>query len=144
MTKVIIPFIIIDWAFLTKLRVLGPSVLVILSEVTHFFGSFVDLSLKIGEPKHVFPLPLHLLVNSLQVPDLLVQLLLLRCWASSLSLLAPSFCRESVSWFVSSGCMATPGAVVFFGGMVKVDAYQRWSFELTGGGRQCWLHVLKC
>ena len=67
------------------------SVLVILSKVTHFFGSFVDLSLKIGEPKHLFPLPLHLLVNSLQVPDLLVQLLLLRCWTSSLSLLSPSF-----------------------------------------------------
>jgi hypothetical protein len=91
MMKVIVPFIIIDWAFLMKLPVLGPSVLVILSEVTNFFGSFVDLFLKIGEPKHLFPLPLHLLVNSLQVPNLLVQLLLLRCWASSLSLLASSF-----------------------------------------------------
>jgi hypothetical protein len=69
--KVIVPFIIIGWAFLTKLPVLGPSVFVILSKVTHFFGSFVDLSLKVSEPKHLFPLPLHLLVNSLQVPDLL-------------------------------------------------------------------------
>jgi hypothetical protein len=65
MMKVIVPFIIIDWAFLTKLHVLGPSVLVILCEVMHFFGSFVDLSLKVGEPKHLFPLHLHLLVNSL-------------------------------------------------------------------------------
>jgi hypothetical protein len=89
--KVIVPFIIIDWDFLTKLPVLRPSVLAILSEVTHFFGSFVDFSLKIDEPKHLFPLPLYLLVNSFQVPDVLVQLLLLRCWASSLSLLAPSF-----------------------------------------------------
>jgi hypothetical protein len=91
MMKVIVPFIIIDWAFLMKLPVLEPSVLIILGEVTHFFSSFVDPSLKISEPKHLFPLPLHLLVNSLQVSDLLVQLLLLRCWASSLSILAPSF-----------------------------------------------------
>jgi hypothetical protein len=48
MTKVTVPVIIIDWAFLTKFPVLGPSVLVILSEVTHFFGSFIDLPLKVG------------------------------------------------------------------------------------------------
>jgi hypothetical protein len=27
-----------------------------------------------------------------------------------------------VSWFVSSGCSAAPGVVIFFGGMTKVDA----------------------
>jgi hypothetical protein len=27
-----------------------------------------------------------------------------------------------VSWFVSSGCKTAPGAVIFFGGMTKVDA----------------------
>ena len=27
-----------------------------------------------------------------------------------------------MSWFVSSGCSAAPGAVIFFGGMTKVDA----------------------
>jgi hypothetical protein len=27
-----------------------------------------------------------------------------------------------VSWFLSSGCSAAPGAVIFFGGMTKVDA----------------------
>ena len=91
MAKFVVPFIVIDWAFLTKLPVLGPLVLVILSEVTHFFSSFVNLSLKIGEPKLLFLLRLHLLVDSLQVSDLLVQLLLLRCWASILSILAPSF-----------------------------------------------------
>jgi hypothetical protein len=48
MVKVGVPFIIIDWAFLTKLPVLGPTVLVILSEVTHFLGGFVDLLLKVG------------------------------------------------------------------------------------------------
>jgi hypothetical protein len=30
--------------------------------------------------------------------------------------------RERVSWFVFSGCNAAPGAVIFFGGMTKVDA----------------------
>jgi hypothetical protein len=72
MMKVTIPFIIIECVFFVKLPVLGPSVLVILSEVTHFFSSFVDLLLKVGEPKHLFPLPLHLLVDSLQIPDLLI------------------------------------------------------------------------
>jgi hypothetical protein len=72
MMKVIVPFIIIDWAFLTKLPVLGPLVLAILSEVTHFFSSFIDISLKIGKLKHLFLLPLHLLMDSLQVSDLLI------------------------------------------------------------------------
>jgi hypothetical protein len=63
MMKVIVPFIIIEWIFLAKLPVLGPSVLVILSEVTHFFGSFIDLPLEVGEPKHLFPLLLHLLID---------------------------------------------------------------------------------
>jgi hypothetical protein len=27
-----------------------------------------------------------------------------------------------VSWFVSSGCSAAPGAVIFFSSMTKVDA----------------------
>ena len=27
-----------------------------------------------------------------------------------------------MSWFVSSGCSTTPGAVIFFGDMMKVDA----------------------
>jgi hypothetical protein len=57
---------------LTKLPVLGPSVLVILNKVTHFFSSFVDLSLKVGESKHLFPFSLYLLVDSLQIPNLLI------------------------------------------------------------------------
>jgi hypothetical protein len=91
MMKVAVPFIIIVWIFLAKLPVLGPSVLVILSEVTHFFGGFIDLPLEVGEPKHLFSLLLHLLMDSFQIPDLLIQFLLLRCWAGSLPLLAPSF-----------------------------------------------------
>jgi hypothetical protein len=103
--KVTAPFIIIEWTFLVKLPVLGPSVLVILSEVTHLFGGFIDLLLKVGEPRHLFPLPLHLLMDSLQIPDLLIQLLLLRCWASSLPLLASSFTQRlliSVQWLHGS------------------------------------------
>jgi hypothetical protein len=52
--------------------------------------------------------------------------------------------KESVSWFVPSGCKAAPGTIVFFGGMTKVDACRRWSYRFTGGGRQCWPLVLKC
>jgi hypothetical protein len=70
---------------------LGPSVLVILGEVTHFFGGLVNLSLEIGEPKHFLSLLLDLLMDSFEIPDFLVQFLLLRCWAGSLPLLAPSF-----------------------------------------------------
>jgi hypothetical protein len=103
--------------------VLGPSVLIILSKMTHFLSSFIDLPLKIGQPSHLLLFPLHLLVHDFHVPDLLVQLLLLECWTSGLSLLASSLSeRERVSWFVSNGCSAAPGAVIFFGGMTKVDA----------------------
>jgi hypothetical protein len=76
---------------LTKLPVLGPSVLVILGEVTHFFGGFINLLLEIGEPKHLLSLLLDMLMDSFEIPDCLVQFLLLRCRASSLPLLAPSF-----------------------------------------------------
>jgi hypothetical protein len=126
--------------------VLGPSVLFILSKMTHFFSSFVDLPLKIGQPSNLLLLPLHLLMDDFHVPDLLVQLLLLECWTGGLSLLASSLSkRERVSWFVSSGCSAAaPGAEAFFGGMMKVKACRRWSNEFTGGGRQCWGLVLKC
>jgi hypothetical protein len=33
--------------------VLGPSVLVILSKLTHFLSSFIDLPLKISQPSHL-------------------------------------------------------------------------------------------
>jgi hypothetical protein len=62
--------------------------MIILSEITHFLSSFIDLPLKVGQPSHLLFLPLHLLVNDLHVLDLLVQLLLLKCWTGDLSLLA--------------------------------------------------------
>jgi hypothetical protein len=63
------------------------------------------------------------MVNDLHVLDFLVQLLLLKCWTGGLSLLASGLSeRERVSWFVSSGCSAAPGDVIFFGDMTKVDA----------------------
>jgi hypothetical protein len=91
MMKVTVPFIIIEWIFLTKLPLLGPSVLVVLGEVTHFLGGFVNLPLKVSESKHLLSLLLDLLMDSFHISDFLVQFLLLRCWASSLPLLAPSF-----------------------------------------------------
>jgi hypothetical protein len=91
--------------------------------MTHFLGSFVNLLLKVGQPSHLLFFPLHLLVNDFEVPDLLVQLLLLKCWTGGFPLLAPGLSeRERVSWSVSSGCSAVPGAVIFFGGMTKVNA----------------------
>jgi hypothetical protein len=46
MIEVIIPSIVVEWSFLTKLSVLRPSSLIILLDVTHFFSGFVDLPLK--------------------------------------------------------------------------------------------------
>jgi hypothetical protein len=62
--------------------------MVILGKMAHFFSGFIDLLLKVGQPGHLLLFPLHLLMNDFQVPDLLVQLLLLKCWAGSLSFLA--------------------------------------------------------
>jgi hypothetical protein len=96
--------------------------MVILGKMTHFFSGFVDLLLKVGQSGHLLLFPLHLLMNDFQVSYLLVQLLLLKYWAGSLSLLLLASWRESISWFISSGYSATPGDVVFFGGVMKVDA----------------------
>jgi hypothetical protein len=74
-----------------KLPVLRPSVLVILSEMTHIFSGPIDLLLKIGETKHLLLFPLDLLMNGFEVPDLSVQLFLLRCRAGSLPFLSSSF-----------------------------------------------------
>jgi hypothetical protein len=100
--------------------------MIILSKMTHFLYSFIDLPLMIGQPSHLLLFPLHLLVDDFHVPNLLVQLLLLKCWTGGLSLLASILSeRERVSWFVSNGCSAAPGAVIFFGGMTKVDALSK-------------------
>jgi hypothetical protein len=72
MMEVVIPFILVKWALLTKLPVLRPLVMVILGKMTHFFTGFVDLLLKVGQPGHLLLFPLHLLMNDFQVPDLLV------------------------------------------------------------------------
>jgi hypothetical protein len=70
---------------------LGPSVLFILNKMAHFFGSFVDLPLKISQPRHLLLLPLYLLMDDSHVPDLLVQFFLLECWTGGFPLLAFSF-----------------------------------------------------
>jgi hypothetical protein len=91
MMKVIVPFIFIEWTVLMKLHVLRPSVLVILSEMMHFFSGLIDPLLKIGETKHLLVFPLDLLMDGFEVPDLSVQLLLLRCQTSSLPFLSSGF-----------------------------------------------------
>jgi hypothetical protein len=53
---------------------MGPSVLVFLGEMAHFFGDLINPFLEIGEPKHFLSLLLNLLMDSFKVPDLLVQL----------------------------------------------------------------------
>jgi hypothetical protein len=52
MMEVVVPFIFVEWAFLTKLPVLRPSVLVILSKMTHLLSCFINLFLKISQPEH--------------------------------------------------------------------------------------------
>jgi hypothetical protein len=146
MIKIIIPSIFVEQAFLTKLPVLGPPILFVLSKMAYFFSGFVDLPLKISQSRHLFLLPLYLLMDYFHVPDFFVQLLLLECWTSGLPFLALGLSeRERVSWFGSSGCSAAaPGAEAFFGGMTKVSACRRWSKKgFTGGERQCWGLVLK-
>jgi hypothetical protein len=71
MMEVLIPFILVKRALLTKLPVLRPLVMVTLGKVAHFFSGFVDLLLKVGQPGHLL-LFLHLMMNDFQVPDLLV------------------------------------------------------------------------
>jgi hypothetical protein len=91
MMEIIMPFIIIVGIVLTKLSVLRPSALVILGEMTHFLNGLINLLLKISETKHLLLFPLDLLMNGFEVPDFLVQLLLLRCRTGSLPFLTPSF-----------------------------------------------------
>jgi UDP-N-acetylmuramyl pentapeptide phosphotransferase/UDP-N-acetylglucosamine-1-phosphate transferase len=84
MMEIIIPLVIIIGIVLAKLSTLRSSVLVILGEMTHFLGGFVDLLLKISKTKHLLLLPLDLLIDYFEVPNFLVQLLLLRRWTCSL------------------------------------------------------------
>jgi hypothetical protein len=120
MMEIIIPFVIIVGIILKKLPVLRSSILVILSEMTHFLSSLIDLSLKIGKAKHLLLLPLDLLMDGFEVPYFLVQLLLLRRWTCSLPFLASGFTQcflVDVQWLQCS-----PSAEAFFGGMTKVTA----------------------
>jgi hypothetical protein len=77
MMEIVIPIIIIVGISLMKLSLWRSSVLVILSKMTYFFSSFIDLLLKIGKTKHLLSLPFDVLMYSFEIPYLLVQLLLL-------------------------------------------------------------------
>jgi hypothetical protein len=92
MMEIVIPIIIIVGIVLTKLSLWRSSVLVILSKMTYFFSSFIDLLLKIGKTKHLLSLSfVDLLIDSFEIPYLLVQLLLLGGWTCSLPLLSSGF-----------------------------------------------------
>jgi hypothetical protein len=91
MVEIIIPLVIIIGIVLAKLPTLRSSVLVILGEMTHLLSGLVDLLLKISKMKHLILLPLDLLIDYFEVPNFLVQLLLLRRWTCSLPLLISGF-----------------------------------------------------
>jgi hypothetical protein len=91
MMEIIIPLIIIIEIVLTKLSALRSSVLVILSEMSYFLSSFVDLLLQIREANHLLLLSMDLLMDGFEVPYFLVQLLLLRRWTCSLPFLSSGF-----------------------------------------------------
>jgi hypothetical protein len=65
MMKIVIPYVIIAWAFLMKLSLLClMPLLVVLCDVTHLFVCFINLFLEFSHPKHLLPSSLHLLVDS--------------------------------------------------------------------------------
>jgi hypothetical protein len=61
-------------------------------------------------------------VDDFHVPDLLVQLLLLECWTSGLSLLASSLSESESLLVCVQWLQCSTSVVIFFGGMTKVDA----------------------
>jgi hypothetical protein len=119
-----------------------------LSKLTHFLSSFIDLPLKIGQPSHLLLFPLHLLMDDLHVPDLLVQLLLLECWTGGLSLLASSLSereRESLLVCVQWLQCSSPWRCYLLRRHDKGHYFaESCGSGYTGGGRQCWGLVLKC
>jgi hypothetical protein len=46
--EILIPFILVEEAFLMKLPMLRPSLMLILSKMAYFFSSFINLPLKVG------------------------------------------------------------------------------------------------
>jgi hypothetical protein len=63
--EVVVPFVFVEWAFPTKLPVLRPSVLVILSKMTHLLSGCIDILLKVGQSEHLLLFLLHLLMDCL-------------------------------------------------------------------------------
>jgi hypothetical protein len=48
MMEILIPVIFVEEALLVQLSVVGPSVLLILSKMTYFFGGFINLPLQVS------------------------------------------------------------------------------------------------
>jgi hypothetical protein len=125
MMEVVVPFVFVEWAFLTKLPVLRPSVLVILSKMTHLPSCFVNLLLKVSQPEHFLLFSLYLLMDCFKIPDLLVELLLQKSQAGGLSLLAPSLSQGECVLICVQWLQGSPWHLALFGGMSKVNACRR-------------------
>jgi hypothetical protein len=85
-------------------------------------------------------------MDDFHVPDLLVQLLLLECWTSGLSLLASSLSeRESLLVFVQwLQCSIPWRCYLLWWHDEDQCSAEGCGSEYTGGGHQCWGLVLKC
>jgi hypothetical protein len=142
MVKSFIPHIFVVGVFQQKISLLLSIHLVfsIMRNVSHLFSCFVNLFF------------------ATQRTDSFFSLLFSTCWCMASRLLiswsSSSSCgvglatflfwlraslKRILSWLVSRGARTTPGAVVFFGAMMKVVVN-----EFTEGGRQCWSLVLNC
>jgi hypothetical protein len=123
----------------------GISVLIILSKMTHFLSSFIDLPLKLGQPSHLLLFLLHLLMDDFHVPDLLVQFLLLEYWTSGLSLLALSLSERESFLVCVQWLQCSPWHCYLLRRHDEGRCFtEDYGSEYTGGGRQCWRLVLKC
>jgi hypothetical protein len=113
--------------------------------MTDLLSSFIDLPLKIGQSSHLLFFPLYLLMNDFHIPDLLVQLSLLECWTSGLSLLASSLSeRESLLVCVQWLQCSSPWRCCLLRRHNEGWFAEACRSEYTGGGRHCWGLVLKC
>ena len=118
--EIVIPFIIIAWAFLTKLSLLWPTPLfVVLCDVVHQLGAS-SIFFWSSDRRSIF---------SLLSTCWWIASRSLIFWSSSSScgveMIAFLFwfqtsLRGSPSWLISSGSRAAPSTIAFFDGMAKV------------------------
>jgi hypothetical protein len=93
MVKSFVPHVFVVWAFVSKISLVLPILLVlsVMRNISHFFSCFVDLLLQFGQPKNLFFPFIHLLMDGFEVADFLIQLFILWSWAGSFPFLASGF-----------------------------------------------------